>query len=506
MACCAAALAVLGSAFAVDAQTLIDGEPMLISSQPSRDLLANARTDLLYLRVDAAEAKLRRLARRPDGAPAALHHLATASLLRGFLTDDTANFDRFEERSDSLKALLGTLPRSRWSIYLEAEADFQRSIVWGRLENLTKSALAARSAFNGFERASEGAPGFVEPLKGLGLMHMVIGSLPSGYRRLLRLLGFGGTVQQGRQELLRAATESRFNREESRLLLAISDVVIRSDNAAAVAVVEPLYRAHPNAPLVAHVYGYSLLSDGRADAAARVYAPIVDGRDTGQLALSYATFYYADARFKQNRFEEAAWLFQQYLRAHRGPSLRAAAQLGAALSLEMLGRRAEALPLYRQIRHTRTSETEEMAVRVAAERLDTPMPDEAKVLLRARNALEGGRPTDAEATLRPLLARRSTLDARTAARVQYLAARAADAAGRSDEALAGYAAVIASPGPEPLDGLAPWSHYYAGMILAARGQRAEALRHYDEALAAQGHFDRYLSLEQYVRTAREAVR
>ena len=63
----------------------------------------------------------------------------------------------------------------------------------------------------------------------------------------------------------------------------------------------------------------------------------------------------------------------------------------------MLGRRDEALPLYRQIRHTRTSETEEMAVRIAAERLDAPMSDEAKVLLRAANAVEGGRPVLREA-------------------------------------------------------------------------------------------------------------
>ena len=506
---CGVLLVALLSALAAgtaSGQALQEGSPMLLHTEPSRALLEQARTDLLYLRLDAAEARLRQLQRRSDGAPAALHHLALTALLRGFLTDDTHHFDRFAARSDSLKALLAALPRSRWSIYLEAEADVQRAVVWGRLEKLTKAALAGRSAFKGLEEASAGAPRFAEPLKGLGLMHMVIGSLPSGYRRLLRVLGYRGSVHGGRQELLRAATESVYNREEARLLLAVTDVVIRSDNAAAVGVIEPLYRAHPLSPLVAHVYGYSLLSNGEADAAARVYAPVVDERGQGQLRLTYATFYYADARFKQNRFDEAARLFQQYLRNHRGPSLRAAAQLSAALSLEMLERRGEALPLSRQIRHTRTSETEEMAVRRARERLAAPMTADEKTLLRARNALEGGRTVEADGLLQPLLARRASLDSRTFAHVQYLAARVADAAGRAEAALGGYSAVIERPGPEPLDGLVPWSHYYAGQLRAAQGQREAARRHYEAALAAQGRYDRYLSLEQYVRTAREAVR
>ncbi len=501
------AMALLLGVPVLSAQTLPDGLPMLVASQPSRELLAAARTDLLYLRVDAAEARLRRLAARPDGQAAALYYLATASLLRGFLTDDDAQFSRFAERSDSLKAFLGTVPRSRWSYFLEAETDFQRAIVWGRLEKTTKAALAARSAFGGYARAADGAPGFAEPLKGLGLMHMVLGSLPSGYRSLLRLLGYSGSVEQGRAELARAAREGQYVQEEARMLLAIADIIIRSDAPAAMAGLAPLYQAHPRSPLVAHLYGYTLLAGSRADEAARVYAPIAAASTPGALPLHYATFYFADARFKQNRFDEAARLYGQFLERHRGQSLRAAAQMGLALSLEMMGRRADALPYYRQIRHTRTSETEELAVRVARYRLAAPLTPDEQALLKARNAAEGrGDGAAALALLQPLLARAPSLDARTRARARYQAARAADIGGQADAALEGYAAAIADPGPDPLDGLAPWSHFYAGQIEQARGRTAQARAHYSAALDAKGHFDRYLSLEQHVRTAREGVR
>ncbi len=499
-----AAFSLLFLACTAEAQSLPQGDAMLLTTAPSRTLLAEARTDLLYLRVDAAEEKLRRLAARPDGAPAAYHHLATASLLRGFLTDDVANFTQFAVRSDSVKALLKSVPASRWSVYLEAEADFQRAIVWGRLETFTKAALAARSAQQGLKKAAAGSDGFVEPLKGLGLMHMVLGSLPSGYRRLLQVLGYSGTVAQGRRELVRAATQSQYNQEEARLLLALSDVVVRSDAESAIEIMDPLYQRHPRSPLVAHVYGYSLLSSGQVDRAARVYAPVVDARAAGQLPLSYAVFYYADARFKQNRFDDAARLYTKYLSMHRGPSLRAAAQLGAALSLEMLGRREEALPLYRQIRHTRTSETEEMAVRIARERLAQPMSSAQKSLLRAANALAANRPEEAARLVAPLDA--EDMDAQTAARRDFLTARASHVQGKLNEAIVAYGVVIADPGPDPLDGFKPWSHYYTGEIYAQRGQKAAARQHFEAALAQPGHFDRYLSLEQYVRSALEGVR
>ncbi len=486
------------------AQPLPDGAPMLLESARSRALLDDARDDLLYLRLDAAEAKLNQLARTDEGAPAAFHYLATASLLRGFLTDDERAFDKFVERSDSLKDALGKLPASRWRWLLEAEGDLQRSIVWGRREQFTKAALAARSALKGYEAAAKGAPGWAEPQKGLGLMNIVIGSLPSGYRRLLRLLGYSGSVEKGRRQLLQAIAGGQYVREEARMLLAICDVIVRANPPDAIAVMKPLYTQHPRAPLVAHLYGYTLLTDSQADRAAEVYAPIVEARSAGQLPLVYATYYFADARFKQNRFEEAARLYQQYLRNHEGPSLRAGAQLGAALSLEMTGRRDAALPFYRRVRHTRTSETEELSVREAQRRLAAPLSAAEKTLLKSTNALESGRLDEAERFLQSM--EPSTLDAREEAWRRYLTARVRHTRGALNDAVVAYQSVVADPGPDPLDGLRAWSHFYTGQIYAARGQKSAARLQFEAALAEKGHFDRYLSLEQYVRSALEGVR
>lgn len=477
---------------------------MLLRTDQSEALLEEARHHLLSFRMRAAERTLRQLAAQPDGAAAAYLYLAQLALFEGLMAGDEDRLVDFFDRSDSLKRVLDAAPRSRWRDYMEAETNLQRALASAKRGNYVKSALAARSAFGGFERLVRAYPDFSEPYKGLGLLHIAIGSLPGGYRGLLKVLGYRGTVQGGLAELDRAARQSAYNREEALVYGALTRAILYGEHSAGAAVLQRLHAAYPDSPLFGYLYGFLLLSDRRAAEAERVLRPLARrADDPAYFYPHYADFYLADALFKLGRFAEAETYYRRYLDRHEGPALKAMTHLGLGLALELQGRRAEALDHYRRVESSRGFDSDDVARRAARRYLAAPIAGRTHQLLLARIAFDAGRYADAVPILEGVLADpQASADER--AEAYYRLGRVHQAAGRADEALRAYQHAIDQPGAPEL-GRAPWSQFYIGEIHAGRGDKAQAKAAFEKARAYKGSFDYAQALEQNVKAALERL-
>ena len=483
------------------------GTAMLLTSDSSRALLDEGRAALIDLRLNDAEAVLRRLQARPDGAPAALLTRTHLALYRAFLQDDDAQFAVFARRADSLDRALAPLPDSRWRSTMGAEADLLRALVAVRKEQMLRAALAGRDAYNGYEKATSGTPSVADADLGFGLIQFLIGSAPRTYQTILRLLGFRGSVEGGRARMLRAAEHGTYRATEANLALAVLDLTVRDDREGGRARAEALRTAQPASPLTGLLLGYTLLGDRRASQALPILAQTVEqGNRPDVAAVRFAHFYLADALLKTGRPADAEREARAYLRGLRGPSLRAQAQRALGTALELQGRHSEAVAVFRQIRKTRISENEEAAVRYAARFIAAPMTDVEKALLEAESAYEDHRAADAEAGFRAVLARPDATPANRAEANYRLGRTLADDAGRAADARRAFEAVLAAPGPDALAGYAPWSQFYLGTLDAKAGRKADARRRFNAALAEDSAFDYHQSLEQRAKAALETVR
>ena len=203
------------------------GPELLLADTTDLRRVAAGRDHVLALRLDSAEATFAQLARRPGGLAASLHYRSLVSLLRGFLTDDALHVTRFGQRADSLRRYLRSQPATRWRHVLEGDSELLRAIAQGRAERLARAGLSAKSAYDAYERAQAGGVAMPDADKGRGLIELLVGSAPRTYRFVLRLLGYGGSVEGGRRRLERAATSGRHAREEAALMLSLLDLVVR---------------------------------------------------------------------------------------------------------------------------------------------------------------------------------------------------------------------------------------------------------------------------------------
>lgn len=160
----------------------------------------------------AAEKKL-----HPDNA-AIIACESNLDFMYAFLTENEADFNKAKERSPQrLETLEKQDPASPFYLHIQAELIFQRAILKALFGETLSAAVDTRKAYKLFEENHEKFPSFKPSLKGLGLLHVMIGSIPENYKWIASLAGLKGTINQGTAELTELINESVKNKDQAYL-------------------------------------------------------------------------------------------------------------------------------------------------------------------------------------------------------------------------------------------------------------------------------------------------
>jgi tetratricopeptide (TPR) repeat protein len=165
----------------------------------------------------------------------------------------------------------------------------------------------------------------------------------------------------------------------------------------------------------------------------------------------------------------------------------------------MLGRRDEAVEVYRAVSAPTEFDIDLAAQRDAKELLRHPMSEIRKTLVRGHNAVSGDRTDEAIRLLEPVFYGPNVSDAeRTEA--AYWLGRAYHSNGNLNDAATKYVWVRAHPIDDD-ERWAPWATYYLAKIQLARGQKEEAKEFFEEAVDFGGDYDYKKSLRRNARLA-----
>lgn len=122
--------------------------------------------------------------------------------LKSFIDEDKKQLEsikiRNSDRIDLLQKHQGKSPYQRLCV---AEMYLQLAIARIRFEEFIIAAYDVRKAYKLLEENQREYPDFKQNLRGLGLIHAAIGTVPKNYQWIANMLGLSGSIKQGLGEL-----------------------------------------------------------------------------------------------------------------------------------------------------------------------------------------------------------------------------------------------------------------------------------------------------------------
>jgi tetratricopeptide (TPR) repeat protein len=155
-----------------------------------------------------------------------------------------ANFDKNYERIEK------TDPKSPMRLYLMAQMQLELAVCQAKMGELMSAGYHVQKAYGQLEDNKRKFPAFAPNLIGLGLMHCLIGTVPSKYRWAANVMGYDGNLEQGMRELYQAKDFVKKNNfycaEELDFIYVYGLLYMSNEKKKAWSEAKALQQQHPN--------------------------------------------------------------------------------------------------------------------------------------------------------------------------------------------------------------------------------------------------------------------
>lgn len=189
-----------------------------------------------------------------------------------FIREEEEEFDRLKGNKDKrLNLMEQGDPRSPFFLYTQAELHLQWALARVKFEEYTTAALELNRAYRMLNENKKKFPNFPLNNKGLGLLHVMIGTIPDSYKWAVNLLGIRGTIKTGVSELRAlykiAQNDSAYScfRTEATVFLGMVLINYTNHEAEAIGLMDAIERERDVNPMLAYIYSSIGLKTGRSE-------------------------------------------------------------------------------------------------------------------------------------------------------------------------------------------------------------------------------------------------
>ena len=232
--------------------------------------------------------------------------------------------------------------------------------VWGIYHVLNhsyiKAYFAGRKAKGYLEKTVQLDSTYYDAYLGLGIFHYYVDLLPGLLKFIVKILGFDGDRDRGRQEIWLTASKGRFFQKEALFGYYVMEYFLEGKYGEGIQGVTELYRKYPTNPALSLLLGYHYRRTRQLSQAIAMFESVSDRYQDDLPAISIMKYYnLMVCYFTLNRFNRA----EAYLARLLDGSLRISPYYVAAISYyqgllaDLRFQREQALEAYSKIKLTK---------------------------------------------------------------------------------------------------------------------------------------------------------
>ncbi len=277
---------------------------------------------LLELKMDSAMAQLPSLGSPTErDYPAIIYIQNLRDVMELLITEDLG---LYEQKGPNEKIRLNLAKEMSESdpfrLFLAAEVKLQWAFVKIKFGERFNSAWSVRQAYKYATENSRAFPEFLPDNKTLGLLHILIGSVPEKYSWLLYLMGVDGTILEGVEELEDVKNSHDLFQFESSVLLATVHGYLLHNETEAIATIGDHYDETPQSLFLQYLLALLLMKNSQAEEAIKI---LEQNHLHRPAYLQLPTLFYlkGEAHLQQGDYALAIKNLNRFLDEFRGKNL-----------------------------------------------------------------------------------------------------------------------------------------------------------------------------------------
>lgn len=336
---------------------------------------------IISLQLDKASPLLK--TERP--ASAYLNNLKES--IRLIITENPELADDYEAHLDKRFDLIESNQEDTpYKNFYLAELHLQRAFVNLKFDNEWSAAWDFRRAYKLINENTILFPDFLPNYKSMGLLHVMIGSVPERYQWALGLLGLEGSVNQGLEELMKMAESNHLFNMEARAIYHLLDAYLFNRSELAVNNFKKIYEAQSGNKLFGYLYMSLLIKNAQSANALAVYAHL-QTLDKDYMTFNFLHYMAGEIYLQKGEYNIAENHFITFIENTRGRNFIKDAHYKLFLVYWLKGHKAKAIQAHKAAQSTGQAQVE--ADKHAERSLSQPQfPN--KLIMKIRLSTDGG--------------------------------------------------------------------------------------------------------------------
>lgn len=307
------------------------------------------------------------------------------------IAEDRSRYKTFIQEQDKRMDLVGGLPdKSPYKRLFQADIRLHSAFAKLKFGNEASGSWEIIKAYRLLEDNRKKFPAFIPTQKSLGLLHVLIGSIPENYTWIAKILGLKGNIAQGVRELRQVVKQEPFFRQEAELidlLLHAYTLQLSNDQQARI---RQWPKEQPD-NLLLHFFATTvLMKENKSDEAARFLADAPTGKD--YMPFPFLNYLRGEIALQNGDYDDSFACYSKFLKLYTGFNYIKDSYFKMFMCRWLGGRDQEAATYIRKVTETGSTiiEADQFAERFAKEYAEGKINNSQKVLYKARYATDGG--------------------------------------------------------------------------------------------------------------------
>jgi len=458
------------------------GPLSIVQAQEFPTSVDQAYQNILKLKIEQGRSQIKSYLSIASPFASAYYVENLADVLELMITEDPATYRKLEDnekiRMDLVEALDENDPYKK---FYEAEFKIQWAFVKLKFGEEFSAAWNIRQAYKLISANKEKFPEFLPNNKTLGLLHIMIGSVPEKYEWILSLLGMEGTIQQGIEEIESLANSNSIFSFEASILTAVIRAYMMQDYEQAIKYLVLKMDEEEDNLLLRYLLS-SILMKSNQSQQALVLLRSTETYDTSYLHFQVLEYMKGDIYLRKGAYDSALYHYNLFLDTFQGRNLVKDTYYKKFLCFWLSGHENQASEAFELAKNvgTKNSEADKNADRQLG---SNQYPNRS--LMKIRLYTDGGYFAQAQQLLSSLT-RDQFESHKDQVEYYYRLARLNHKQGNIDKAIENYENTLDINEDEPWY-FAPNSALQLGYIHLSRQDTAGAISYFEQAISYKKH-------------------